>query len=87
MNGDLLDGTALESALKRIPDWEYKKTERSTIHRKFEFDNFDTAFNKFMTAVAVEAERVDHHPEWLSLFSSFLFSLFTSLLGSTFTTA
>jgi 4a-hydroxytetrahydrobiopterin dehydratase len=33
------------------------------IKRDFEFKNFVEAFS-FMTAVALEAEKKDHHPDW-----------------------
>lgn len=32
-------------------------------HREFTFDDFTAAF-AFMTRVAAEAERLDHHPDW-----------------------
>lgn len=33
------------------------------LHRELEFGDFREAF-AFMTAVALEAERLDHHPDW-----------------------
>ncbi|HEX6914387.1 MAG TPA: 4a-hydroxytetrahydrobiopterin dehydratase [Chitinophagaceae bacterium] len=33
------------------------------LYRKFQFDDFSEAF-AFMTRVAMEAERMNHHPEW-----------------------
>jgi 4a-hydroxytetrahydrobiopterin dehydratase len=33
------------------------------LHRTFTFDDFDAAF-AFMTRVAAEARRLDHHPDW-----------------------
>jgi 4a-hydroxytetrahydrobiopterin dehydratase len=33
------------------------------LYRKFEFKNFSEAF-AFMTRVALEAEKMDHHPLW-----------------------
>ncbi len=33
------------------------------LHRELTFADFDAAF-VFMTAVAAEARRLDHHPDW-----------------------
>lgn len=33
------------------------------LHRELTFDDFAAAF-AFMTRVAAEAERLDHHPDW-----------------------
>ena len=33
------------------------------LHREFEFNDFAEAF-AFMTRVAAEAERLNHHPDW-----------------------
>ncbi len=38
-------------------------SEKSAIKRDFKFKNFVEAFS-FMTAVALEAEKIDHHPDW-----------------------
>lgn len=37
--------------------------EKNTITRDFKFKTFVQAFS-FMTAVALEAEKLDHHPDW-----------------------
>lgn len=42
--------------------------EQSTIHREFKFRNFTDAFS-FMTAVALEAEKMNHHPEWTNVYN------------------
>ena len=39
------------------------KEENNALYRKFEFKNFSEAF-AFMTRVAIEAEKLDHHPRW-----------------------
>ncbi len=33
------------------------------LYRKFQFKNFSEAF-AFMTRVAIEAEKMNHHPNW-----------------------
>ncbi len=38
------------------------------IHRSFRFADFTAAF-AFMTAVAAEAEAMDHHPDWSNVYN------------------
>ncbi len=38
------------------------------LYRKFEFKNFSQAF-AFMTRVAIEAEKMDHHPYWSNVYN------------------
>ena len=45
--------------------WEEKN---NTLYKKFEFKNFSEAF-AFMTRVAIEAERMNHHPLWTNVWN------------------
>ncbi len=45
--------------------WEEKN---NTLYKKFEFKNFSEAF-AFMTRVAIEAEKMDHHPLWTNVYN------------------
>lgn len=45
--------------------WEEKN---NTLYRKFAFSNFSEAFG-FMTRVALEAEKMDHHPLWTNVYN------------------
>lgn len=38
------------------------------LYRKFQFRNFSEAF-AFMTRVAIEAEKMDHHPLWTNVYN------------------
>jgi 4a-hydroxytetrahydrobiopterin dehydratase len=38
------------------------------LYKKFEFKNFSAAF-AFMTRVALEAEKMDHHPLWTNVYN------------------
>ncbi len=45
--------------------WEEKN---KTLYQKFLFKNFSEAFS-FMTRVALEAEKMDHHPKWTNVYN------------------
>lgn len=46
--------------------WEEKE---NTLYRKFTFKDFSEAF-AFMTRVALEAEKMDHHPKWTNVWNT-----------------
>lgn len=56
-----------ETALKALPGWSYDPA-RSGIAKSFRFADFGEAF-AFMTRVALEAEKADHHPEWSNVWN------------------
>lgn len=39
------------------------------LYRKFRFKDFSEAF-AFMTRVAIEAEKMNHHPEWKNVWNT-----------------
>jgi 4a-hydroxytetrahydrobiopterin dehydratase len=45
--------------------WEEKDNK---LYRKVEFKNFSEAFG-FMTRVALEAEKMNHHPLWTNVWN------------------
>lgn len=46
--------------------WEEKDNK---LYRKFRFKDFSEAF-AFMTRVAIEAEKMDHHPLWTNVYNT-----------------
>jgi len=58
----VLDEEARAAALAALPGWTYDAEARA-IRRSFRFRDFSEAFG-FMTRVALQAEKVDHHPDW-----------------------
>ena len=59
--------------LKENGSWTYKD---SMLKRVFIFSNFIDAF-KFMTLIALEADRMDHHPEWSNVYNKVKVNLVT----------
>jgi len=57
------------------------KEENNKLYRKFEFKNFSEAF-AFMTRVAMEAEKMDHHPEWKNVWNTVEIWLSTHSAGN-----
>lgn len=41
----------------------------NTLYKKFVFTNFSEAF-AFMTRVAIEAEKLNHHPKWSNVWNT-----------------
>ena len=54
-------------ALEGLEGWSHD-TARNGIARSFRFADFSAAF-AFMTRVAMEAEKADHHPEWSNVWN------------------
>ena len=44
------------------------KEENNSLTKKFEFKDFSAAFG-FMTRVALEAEKMNHHPTWTNTYN------------------
>lgn len=61
--------------------WEEKN---NTLYRKFQFKNFSEAF-AFMTRVALEAEKMDHHPDWSNVYNTVEIRLSTHSAGDVVT--
>ena len=55
--------------------------ENNKLYRKFIFKNFSEAF-AFMTRVAMEAEKMDHHPTWTNVWNTVEISLNTHDAGN-----
>jgi 4a-hydroxytetrahydrobiopterin dehydratase len=50
------------------------------LHREFRFNSFVVAFG-FMTSAAIEAEKMDHHPEWFNVYNKVSVDLTTHDAG------
>lgn len=56
-----------DAALAELTGWTLRD-DGLAIERKLKFADFAEAFG-FMTRVAIEAEKADHHPEWFNVYN------------------
>ena len=69
------ENTDLKKLIEELDGW-VKLEEREAIYKSFKFANFSEAF-AFMTRAALKAEQMDHHPEWLNIYSTVQVTLST----------
>jgi 4a-hydroxytetrahydrobiopterin dehydratase len=60
-----------EFLTKNLKGWSL---EMNTLKRDFKFKSFVEAFS-FMTAIALVAEKLDHHPDWSNSYNKVSISL------------
>ena len=65
--------------LKKLTGWKLVK-ERNAITKTFNFKDFTQAFS-WMTAMALYAEKKDHHPEWFNVYNTVEVTLSTHDAG------
>jgi 4a-hydroxytetrahydrobiopterin dehydratase len=63
----VLSASERSEALAALPGWAFDEG-RNGIAKSFTFADFGEAF-AFMTRVALEAEKADHHPEWSNVWN------------------
>jgi 4a-hydroxytetrahydrobiopterin dehydratase len=72
-----LSAPAIQSKLNQLAGWKY---EKGKLYREYHFENFVQAFS-FMTACALEAEKMNHHPAWSQTWARVQVTLWTEDLG------
>ena len=70
-----LTKTEVTQILKRLAGWKMVKG-RNAITKTFKFKDFMQAFG-WMTAMAIYAEKKDHHPEWFNVYNTVVVTLST----------
>ena len=65
---------------RQIKDLEGWNVVNGKLNRAFEFRDFVEAFG-FMTKVALEAEKLNHHPEWHNVYNKLNIVLVTHDIG------
>jgi 4a-hydroxytetrahydrobiopterin dehydratase len=69
----------MQDRVSALRHWRHD-ARRGAISREFVFDDFAQAF-AFMTRVALEAEKRDHHPEWSNVYNRVSITLTTHDAG------
>ncbi len=82
MPTEKLSAEAIKKAITELnsdaaPPW---KIVTGKLHKTFVFRNFIKAFS-FMTAVALTAEKINHHPEWSNVYKTVDIDLITHESG------
>ncbi len=73
----VLTETEIDESLKALPDWSYKAPN---IESRFAFHGFRDAI-AFIVQVAIEAEVMNHHPEFHNSYNVITFSFCTHDVG------
>lgn len=55
----------IQSALDELPGWEVKEGK---LHKTFKFGTFAQAIG-WMVSVAIQADKMDHHPDWTNAYN------------------
>lgn len=76
---EVMNGAQLRDVIATLPDW-WLADDDAAIQRELEFADFTTAF-AFMTAVAIEAQVLNHHPDWSNSYRTVSISLSTHVAG------
>jgi 4a-hydroxytetrahydrobiopterin dehydratase len=61
------DRIGADAALAQLTGWA-AVAGKDAIAKTFKFADFNAAFG-FMTRVAIEADKRDHHPEWFNVYN------------------
>ena len=74
-----LSAESRKTALQALPGWT-SVAGRDAIHKSFKFADFNAAFG-FMSRCALQAEKMDHHPEWFNVYKTVEVTLSTHDAG------
>jgi 4a-hydroxytetrahydrobiopterin dehydratase len=78
MAREKLSKSALQAALAELPGWE---VTGGKLHKTFKFGSFAQALG-WMVSAGIEADKMDHHPEWSNVYNRVEVNLVTHDLGN-----
>lgn len=68
-----LDDDEIRQALAQLPGWSVVDGK---LHKEFKFGSFAEAIG-WMVSVAIFADKIDHHPEWVNVYNRVRVNLMT----------
>jgi len=72
-----LSPAEIQASLVQLSGWMLTDGK---LHREYQFKNFVEAFG-FMASAALEAEKMNHHPEWFNVWRHVKVDLHTHAVG------
>lgn len=72
----------IEQALAELPQWKVKDGK---LHKQYKFNSFAAALG-WMVSAGIEADKMDHHPEWSNVYNRVTVNLVTHDLGNVIST-
>lgn len=73
-----LSSAEIDAGLVNLPGWEVKEGK---LYKQYKFPSFAQALG-WLVAAGVQADKMDHHPEWTNVYSRVTVSLVTHDLGN-----
>ena len=68
-----LSNDAINKALADLSGWELQDGK---LHKQYKFDTFAQALG-WMVSAGIQADKMDHHPEWTNVYNKVTVSLVT----------
>lgn len=68
----------LDEALQALPGWQ---VQDGKLHKEYRFATFSLAMG-WMVSAGMEADKMDHHPEWTNVYNRVTVDLVTHSLGN-----
>jgi 4a-hydroxytetrahydrobiopterin dehydratase len=73
MSRKKLNQDDIQQALTDLPGWSVKEGK---LHKQYKFNSFAQALG-WMVTVGIQADKMDHHPEWSNVYNRVEVSLVT----------
>lgn len=68
----------VQQALNNLPGW---RIENGKLHKTYKFNSFAAAIG-WMVSASIQADKMNHHPEWSNIYNRVTVNLVTHDLGN-----